>query len=78
MPIQFSLTRCVTMEVLDKNNQLALCPLDSSEASISSSALIEKNKVLVEDWVSDSFSEDVVQPLEVEPIAFSLPIALAK
>ena len=31
VPIQFSLPRCVTTEVLDKNNQLALCPLDSSE-----------------------------------------------
>ena len=78
VPIQFSLPRCVTTEVLDKQNQLALCPLDSSDASISSSALFEEDKVLVEDWVSDSFSEDVVQPLEVEPIAFSLPVAMAE
>ena len=78
VPIQFSLPRCVTTEALDKNNQLALCPLDSSNASISSSALFEENKVLVEDWVSDSFSEDVAQPLEVEPIAFSLPVAMAE
>ena len=78
MPIQFSLPRCVTTEVLDKQNQLALCPLDSSDASISSSALFEEDKVLVEDWVSDSFSEDVVHPLEVEPIAFSLPVAMAE
>ena len=78
VPIQFSLPRCVTTEVLDKNNPLALCPLDSSDASISSSALFEENKVLVEDWVSDSFSEDAVQPLDVEPIAFSLPVAMAE
>ena len=78
VPIQFSLPRCVTTEVLDKNNQLALCPLDSSDASISSSALFEEDKVLVEDWVSDSFSEDVVQPLDVEPIAFSLPVTMAE
>ena len=78
VPIQFSLPRCVTTEVLDKQNQLALCPLDSSDASILSLALFEEDKVLVEDWVSDSFSEDAVQPLEVEPIAFSLPVAMAE
>ena len=78
MPIQFSLPRCITTEVLDKQNQLALFPLDSSNASISSLALFEEDKVLVEDWVSDSYSKDAVQPLDVEPIAFSLLVAMAE
>ena len=76
--IQFSLPRCVTTEVLDKQNQLALFPLDSSDASISSSTLFEEDEVLVEDWVSDSYSEEAVQPLDVEPIAISLPVAMAE
>ena len=78
MLIQFSLPRCVTTEVLDKQNQLALYPLESSDASNLSSALFEEDEVLVEDWVSDSYSEEAVQPLDIEPIAFSLPVAMAE
>ena len=78
VPIQFSLPRCVITEVLDKQNQLALFPLDSSDASISSSALFEEDEVLVEDWVSDSYSEEAVQPLDVEPIVVSLPVTMAE
>ena len=43
-----------------------------------SSALFEEDEVLVEDWVSDTYSEEAVQPLDVEPIAFSLPLAMTK
>ena len=34
--------------------------------------------MLVEDWVSDTYSEDANQPLAVEPLASSLPSALAE
>ena len=78
VPIQFSLPRCVATELLDKQNQLALFPLESSDASNLSSALFEQDEVLVEDWVSDTYSEEAVQPLDVEPIAFSLPVAMAE
>ena len=70
--------QCVTTKVLDKQNQLALFPLESSDASNLSSALFEEDEVLVEDWVSNSYSEEAVQPLDVEPIAFSLPVAMAE
>jgi len=40
-------------------------------------ALIEEEEVLVEDWISDSYSEVAYQPLAVEPLASSLPSALA-
>ena len=43
-----------------------------------SSALIEEDEVLVEDWVLDTYSEEVDQPLDVEPIAFSLPLAMVE
>ena len=69
---------CVTIELLDHQNQLALFPLESSNASILSSALFEEDEVLVEDWVSDSYFEEAVQPLDVGPIAFSLPVAMAE
>ena len=38
----------------------------------------EEDEVLVEDGASDSFSEEVEQPLMVDPIAFSLPLASAE
>ena len=38
-------------------------------------ALFEKDEVLVEDGASDSFSEEADQPLVVDTIAFSLPLA---
>ena len=76
--IQISLPRCVATEVLEKQNQLALFPLESSDILNVSLALIEKDEVLVEDWVSDTYLEEAVQPLDVEPIAFSLPLAMAE
>ena len=76
--IQISLPRCVATEVLEKQKQLALFPLESSDVSNVSSALIEEDEVLVEDWVSDTYLEEAVQPLDVEPIAFSLPLAMVE
>ena len=69
---------CVATEVLEKQKQLALFSLESSNVSNVSSALFEEDEVLVEDWVSDTYSEEAVQPLDVEPIAFSLPLAMAE
>ena len=43
-----------------------------------SPALFEEDEVLVEDWVSDTYSEEAIKPLDVEPIAFSLPLAMTE
>ena len=64
--MQIALPRCEAIEVLEKQQQLALVTLESSE---------EEDEVSVEDGASDSFSDEVDQPLVVEPIAFSLPSA---
>ena len=64
--MQISLPRCEAIEVLEKQQQLALVTLESSE---------EEDEVSVEDGASNSFSDEADQPLVVEPIAFSLPSA---
>ena len=64
--MQIALPRCEAIEVLEKQQQLALVTLESSE---------DEDEVSVEDGASDSFSDEVDQPLVVEPIAFSLPSA---
>ena len=64
--MQIALPRCEAIEVLEKQQQLALVTLESSE---------EEDEVSVEDGALDSFSDEVDQPLVVEPIAFSLPSA---
>ena len=66
VPVQIALPWCEAIEVLEKQQQLALVTLESSE---------EDDDVLVEDGALDSFSEEVDQPLVVDPIAFSLPSA---
>ena len=76
--IQISLPRCEATEVLEKQKQLALVSLESFDVTNVSSALVEKDEVLVEDWVSDTYLEEADQPLDVEPLAFSLPLAMAK
>ena len=43
-----------------------------------STTLIEEYEVLVEDWVSDTYLEDANLPLAVEPLASSLPSAMAE
>ena len=68
---------------MEKQNQLALVPLKSSDTLEVLSARFEGDEVLVEDWVSDTYSEAVelpneggLSPLAVEPLAFSLPLAM--
>ena len=67
--VQIALPRCEAIEVLEKQQQLALVTLESSD---------EVDDVSVEDGASDSFSEEADQPLVVDPIAFSLPSASAE
>ena len=69
VPVQIALPQCEAIEVLEKQQQLALVTLESSD---------EEDDVSVEDGASDSFSEEADQPLVVDPIAFSLPSASAK
>ena len=64
---------------MEEQNQLALIQSDSEVASM---AQMEGDIVVVEDWVSDTLSEEVelpnekcFSPLAVEPLAFSLPLA---
>ena len=70
--------RSEATEVLEKQQQLALVTLESSDVTNVSSALFEEDEVLVEDGVSDTYSEEADQPLVVDPIAFSLPVAMAE
>ena len=58
--------------------QLALVNLESPDVTNVSSALFKEDEALVEDGASDSYSEEADQPLVVEPIAFSLPSAMAE
>ena len=62
--------------MLEDQNQLALVPLKSSGSKDVSSAHFEEDEVLVEDWVSNTISEDADLSLAVEPLAFSLPLAM--
>ena len=77
-PIQISLPRCEAIEVLEEQKQLALVSWESFEAVNVSTALIEEDEALVEDWVSDTYLEDANLPLAVEPLASSLPSAMAE
>ena len=43
-----------------------------------STAPIEEEEVLVEDWVSDSYLKDAYQPLAIEPLASSLSLVMAE
>ena len=59
---------------------MALVPLKCSDVVEVSSAQVDENEVLVEDWVSNTCSESSelptvggLSPLSVEPLAFSLP-----
>ena len=63
---------------MEKQQQLALVTLESSDVTNVLSALFEEDKVLVEDGVSNTYSTEVDQPLVVDPIAFSLPLAMAE
>ena len=78
VPIQIPLPRCEAIKVLEEQKQQALVPWESSEAINRSTALIEEDEVLEEDWVSNTYSEDANQPLAVESLAFSLTSAMAE
>ena len=76
--IQISLPPGEVTEVLEEQTQLALVPLKCSDVVEVSSAQVDENEVLVEDWVSDTCSESSelpnvggLSPLSVEPLAFS-------
>ena len=81
IPILISLPLGEVTEVLEE--QLALVPLKSLDSLEVSSAQFDRDEVLVEDWVSNTYSEVVelpneggLSPLAVEPLAFSLPLAM--
>ena len=50
--------------------------MKSSDFMDVSSAHFEEDKVLVEDWVLDTYSEDADLPLAGKPLAFSVPLAM--
>ena len=83
VPIQISLPPSEVTEVLEEQTQLALVPLKSSDVFEVTSAQLDENEVLVENRVSDTYSEydklpneGGLLPLVVEPLAFSLPLAM--
>ena len=80
IPIQISLPPGDDIVGVDDLNQLAIVPgkaLESKELNYESEKGIE---VIMEDWSSDFCSEDASQftdsspPLNVDPLAFSLPL----
>lgn len=80
VPIQISLPSGEVVEVVEEQNQLALI---QSDFEVSSVAQMERDVVVVEDWASDTLSEEAgllneecFSPLAVEPLAFSLPLSL--
>ena len=82
VPIQISLPPGEVTEVLGEQTHLALVPLKCSDAVEVSSAQVDENDVLVEDWVLDTSEStelpnvEGLSPLSVEPLAFSLPLAM--
>ena len=76
VPIQISSPQGEATEVLEEQNQLALVSMKSSDFMDVSSAHFEEDKVFVEDWVSDTYSEDADLPLAGKPLAFSVPLAM--
>ena len=83
VPIQIYLPLGKVIEVLEEQTQLTLVPLKCSNVVEVSSSQVNENEVLVEDWISDTCSEFAelpnvggLSPLIVEPLAFSLPLAM--
>ncbi|KAL0010054.1 hypothetical protein SO802_005162 [Lithocarpus litseifolius] len=75
-----SLPPCEAIDVLGEQNQLAVVSTTTSNSMVRTTMLGEGDEVIVQDWVSDTCSEDVPQsnenylsPLSVEPMAFSMP-----
>ena len=79
VPIHISLPLGDVAVGVDDSNQLAMVLGVSSESKEINSDLEKGVDGFVEDWASDFFSEDAFQfidsspPLNVEPLAFSLP-----
>ena len=83
VPIQIYLPLGKVIEVLEEQTQLTLVPLKCSNVVEVSSSQVNENEVLVEDWISDTCSESTelpnvrgLSPLIMEPLAFSLPLAM--
>ena len=82
VPIQFSLPPGEVVGGVDDSNQLPMAPGVSSECKELNSELEKGADVSLEDWVSDFCSEEASQftdsspPLNVEPLAFSLPMGV--
>ena len=80
VPIQISLPPGDVVVGVDNSNQLAMVPGVTSESKEFNSELEKGIDVIVEDWVSDICSEDASQfvdsspPLNVDPLAFPLPL----
>ena len=82
VPIQISLPSLLSgevAEVVEEQNQLALIQSDYEVASV---AQVEGDVVVVDDWISETLSEEAelpnekcFSPLAIEPLAFSLPLA---
>ena len=79
VPIRISLPLGDVAPEAEASNLLAMVPGESSETKEFNSDLDKEIDGFVEDWASDLCSEDTLQftdpspPLNVEPLAFSLP-----
>ena len=79
VPICISLPLGDVAPEAEASNLLAMVPRESSETKEFNSDLDKEIDGFVEDWASDLCSEDTLQftdpspPLNVEPLAFSLP-----
>ena len=80
VPIQFSLPPGAVDVGVDDSSQLAMVLGVASESKELNSELEKGSDAIEEDWVSDFCSEDASQfadsspPLNVDPLAFSLPL----
>ena len=80
VPIQISLPPGAVDVRVDDSNQLAMVPGVASESKELNLELEKGIDVIVEDWSSNFCSEDASQftdsspPLNVDPLAFSLPL----
>ena len=80
VPIQISLPLRDDVVGVDDSNQLVIVPGKALESKELNSESEKEIDVIVEDWSSDFCSEDASQftdsspPLNVDPLAFSLPL----
>ena len=82
VPIQFSLPPREVVGGVDDSHQLLMAPGVSSECKELNSKLVRGADITLEERVSDICPEDAFQfidslpPLNVEPLAFSLPMGV--